>query len=187
VSESPPILHVDLVLLREDVTAEARATLLNDAAGLAAIEGLLAAGLIEAADGSDFDLAFFFALRSLAELEAFGTDARYIRFLQGGVAGAMRSFGGADAQLAAAFDSTGAFAACVGLAATPQTYDWQVREVLERWAAGKPRAACGLAIGERQRYRGIGIMFSNNPVQRPASGFEGFGVDFIAGPCRMLK
>jgi hypothetical protein len=187
VTEAPCVLHVDLVVLREDVTDGARASLIEDAGELARIERLRAAGVIEGDDGSDFDLAFFFTLGSLADLEAFGTDARYIRFLQGGLAGAMRSFGGADVQLASALDAGGPFAACAGLAATPQTYDWQVREALERWAGEGEGAACGLAIGERQRYRGIGLMFSNDPVPRPNAGFEGFGIDFIAGRCRMLK
>jgi hypothetical protein len=187
VTEAPGVLHVDLVLLREDVTDDARASLLESAGELAGIERLGAAGVIEGDHGSDFDLAFFFTLGSLADLEVFGTDIRYVRFLQGGLAGAMRSFGGADVQLTSALNAGGPFAACAGLAAAPQTYNWQVREALERWAGERQGAACGLAIGDRQRYRGIGLMFSDEPVPRPSAGFEGFGIDFIAGRCRMLK
>jgi hypothetical protein len=141
---------------------------------------------IEGEPGSDFDLAFFFVLDSFTGLEAFGTDARYIRWLQGGVARSLRSFGGADIQLFEPYEGSAPFGALVALAATPQTYDWQVRDALTKWTAGG-RALSGLAVGERQRYRGLGIMLSETPVPRPTAGFEGFGLDFIAGSCRVLS
>ncbi len=183
----PPVLHVDLVLLREDVDAGAKQGLLDEAGTLRGLAGVLAAGAIEAPEGSDFDLAFFFVLDSPANLEAFGTDARYIRFLQGGIAQALRSFGGADAQLTAPYSGVKEYAACAALAATPQTYDWQVRDALLAWTRARPDSLAGLAVGERQRYRGIGIMFSEQPITRPESGFEGFGLDFIAGRCHQLS
>jgi hypothetical protein len=92
----------------------------------------------------------------------------------------MRSFGGADIQLESELPDGDNFAASVALAASPQTYDWQVREALTSWTEGKP-AAAGLAVGERQRYRGIGIMFQTQPISRPTGAFEGFGVDFLSG------
>lgn len=180
-------MHADLVLLREDASQEDREALFREAATLRSLRGIVATGVIEADPGSDFDLAFFFVVSSLTDLEAFGTDARYVRFLQGAIARAMRSFGGADVKLSAAFDAPGEHAACVALAATPQTYDWQVSDALQAWGSRGGRALIGLATGERQRYRGIGIMFSNLPMQRPSSGFEGFGLEFIAGRCRLLS
>jgi hypothetical protein len=180
---SNPLLHVDLVLLREDLESEVKQALFEEAGALAGLDGVRQIAVIEGEAGSDFDLAFVFTLESLAQLEAFGTDERYIRFLQGGLARAMRSFGGADVQLIAQSRPPGAFAACVALAATPQTYDWQVRDALQAWA---PMSVIGLAVGERQRYRGVGVMFSDRPIQRPTRGFQGFGVDFITGPLRLL-
>ena len=142
-------------------------------------------GLISAGFGadSDFDLAFLFVLDNLSDLEAFGTDSRYIRFLQGGLARAMKSFGGADIQLLSSFERSGAFAGVVALAGTTQTYDWQVRDALAAW---DPDASAGLAVGERQRYRGVGLLFSNQPVPRPNEGFEGLGVDFVTGTYQLL-
>jgi hypothetical protein len=191
---SNQILHVDLVLLREDVSDEALSALYEEAGRLKEIEGVVQVGVIEsgarsgqAAGGSDFDLAFFFVIDSVGELEAFGTDQRYVRFLQGGVARTLRSFGGADALLRDGFCGAGEYGACAALAATPQTYDWQVQDALAGWAAFSDGALTGLAVGERQRYRGVGMIFSGQPISRPASGFEGFGLDFISGRCRLLS
>jgi hypothetical protein len=179
-----PVLHVDLVLLREDLGSDAREGLNFEAAALRDLPGLVGAGVVEAAPESDFDVAFLFALDSLPHLEDFGTNPRYIRFLQGGLAQAMRSFGGADVQLQGELREPAAHAACLALAATPQTYDWQVRDALSRWTGGAD--GVGLAVGERQRYRGLGLMFADQPIARPLIGFEGFGVDFIAGRYRRL-
>jgi hypothetical protein len=178
------VLHVDLVLLREDLGSDAREGLNYEAAALRDLPGLIGAGVVEAAPESDFDVAFLFALDSLPHLEDFGTNPRYIRFLQGGLAQAMRSFGGADVQLQGELREPSAHAACLALAATPQTYDWQVRDALSRWTGGAD--GVGLAVGERQRYRGLGLMFADQPIARPLIGFEGFGVDFIAGRYRRL-
>jgi hypothetical protein len=180
------VLHADLVLLREDVTDDARQALFDEAASLTALPGIAAIGVIEGMAGSDFDLAFFFVLDSFANLETFGTDARYIRFLQGGVARSLKSFGGADIQLMEQYRGAGRYAALAALAASPQTYDWQVRDALAAWAGG-PQSTAGLAVGERQRYRGLGIMFSDDEITRPTSGFEGFGLDFVTGACRLLS
>ena len=180
-----PVLHADFVLLQDGVGPEDIESLSLEAAALRDLAGVQRIGLINAdpESGSDFDLAFLFLLDGLSNLEAFGTDARYVRLLQGGLARAMRSFGGADVQLGGSFERSGAFAACVALAGTAQTYDWQVRDALAGWDAD---AAVGLAIGERQRYRGLGVMFSNRPISRPESGFDGFGVDFVSGAYEFL-
>jgi hypothetical protein len=180
-----PVLHVDFVVLQESVGSDEVDDLCREAAALEDLNGVQRIGLISAGFGadSDFDLAFLFLLDGLANLEGFGTDTRYIRFLQGGLAQAMKSFGGADIQLLGSFERSGAFAGCVALAGTPQTYDWQVRDALGAW---DPEASVGLAVGERQRYRGVGVLFSNQPVARPAEGFEGLGVDFVTGAYQLL-
>jgi hypothetical protein len=185
-----PLLHVDLVLLREDVSQGALADLSGEAAALRDLPGVLTIAEIAAEPAlleariSDFDRAFIYMLDSQSGLEEFGTHPRYVRFLQAGLAGAMRSFGGCDARLVATLPPPAAYAGCLALAATPQTFDWQVREAIAGWA---PDGACGLALGDRQRYRGIGLMLSHQPVPRPDSGFEGFGIDFLTGSFRVLS
>lgn len=181
------VLHLDLVLLKEDVPEEARQALFEEAGSLRDLPGVLAIGVIDSVGDSDFNLAFFFVLDGLASLESFGAHERYIAFLQGGLARSLRSFAGADVQVMAPFGGVEGYAGCVALAATPQTYDWQVRTALNGWAASGEHPLIGLAVGERQRYRGIGIMFSAQPVTRPASGFEGFGIEFISGRARLLS
>jgi hypothetical protein len=183
VSAGHPVLHVDFVLLRDGVSQADKDALMAEAASLGDLPGLLSVATITAEADSDFDLACLFVIDSRSNLEAFGTDQRYVRFLQGGVARAMRSFGGADVKLQADFDARGSIGACLALAGGPQTYDWQVQEALSALA---PAGIFGLAIGERQRYRGIGVMFSSEPITRPLSGFDGFGIDFISGPFRWL-
>lgn len=179
------VLHIDLVLLREDVTEADRAALYEEATLLAALDGVDALGVIECEADCDFEIAFFFVLRSFAELEAFGTDPRYIRFLQGGIARSLRSFAGADVRLQGPWPGAAPHGACIALMATPQTYDWQVSGALQGWLGAT--GVGGLAVGERQRYRGVGMTFSNLPIPRPQGGFEGFGLDFISGRCRLFS
>jgi hypothetical protein len=83
---------------------------------------------------SDFDLAFFFVLDAFTSLEPFGTDAAYIRFLQGKAARILRGFAGADIALDQPFPDIGPNATCLALIAPDQTYDWEVRAALESWA-----------------------------------------------------
>ena len=181
------VLHVDLALLREDAGEAAVDRLLSEAAALASLPGVSGISCVRGLEGSDFDLAFLFGIESLGGVENFGTDQRYVRFLQEGLGRALRSFGGADVLLTGrgVMPQEAAFAACAAVACGPQTYDWQVRAALDRWTAGGS-ALSGLAVGERQRYRGLAVMFSDKDIARPATGFEGFGVDFIHGAYRRL-
>ncbi|MGE0687734.1 MAG: hypothetical protein AB7P33_13395 [Dehalococcoidia bacterium] len=167
---------------------------------------------------SDFDLAFFFVLDGFTSLEPFGTDPRYIRFLQGKVARLLRGFAGADVALSAPFPDVQPFATCLALMAPEQTYDWEVRAALESWtrqAGDPPRAqphlsregglntpdasaspslasqaalnAIGLAIGERQRYRGCVLSFTTTETtpERPAD--RRFESTLIAGHATRLQ
>src|SRR5688572_23360954 len=155
------VLHVDFVSLAPGTEPAAREALIDAAAGLAEIDGVTAVGVIEADEDSAFDLGFCFLLRDFAALEPFGTDARYVRFLQGALAPLLKGLAGADVRLDRAL--TGgeeqAFASCIAVAAPEETYDWEVRERLDAWAgdAGTGTATIGLAIGDRQRFRGIGL------------------------------
>jgi hypothetical protein len=181
-----------------------------------------AAGVLPFAQSSDFDLAFFFVLETFTSLEPFGTNERYIHFLQGKVARMLRSFAGADIALQQAFPPLQPHASCLAVIAPDETYDWEIRTALEAWATETeaasraesplsrggvvssldapastparegvvsspdapasiptpgvvsspdvpaptpaPVSAIGLAIGERQRYRGCVLNFTTAPV-----------------------
>lgn len=159
------VVHLDFIALADGVTDAATDDLIASAASLATLPSVATAGVIRASreSNSDFDLAFFFVLDHFGSLEPFGTDPRYIRFLQGQVARVLRGFAGADIALRAAFPTFGRHARCLALAAPEETYDWEVWSALEEWSSGT-NAAIGLAIGERQRYRGCVIAFTSSPT-----------------------
>lgn len=135
---------------------------------------------------SDFDLAFFFVLEGFTALEPFGTHAAYIQFLQGKVARMLRGFAGADVSLRAPFPEIGAYATCLALAAPDETYDWEVWAALDDWAEGSPARAVGLAIGERQRYRGCVVTFTSTPITSISPADDRFQTSVIAGAAQQL-
>ncbi len=142
--------------------------LFAEAGNLATMDEVIDAGVIEGAPGADFELAFLFVLRDFAALEPFGTSPSYSRFLQGYVAPVLRQLAGADVRLEGEMPAIGGNAACLALMASDETYDWEVSTVLRDWA--KPFApdarAVGLAVGERQRYRGVAIAFGDATAER---------------------
>ena len=141
-------MHIDFVTLAPATGAEARSDILAQAAALAEIESVLEAGVIEAEAGSDFELALYFLLPRFSALEPFGTDGRYVRFLQGTVAPHLGTFAGADVHLEDDFDGPMASASCLALAAPPETYDWEIRGSLSAWAAGLSGSrVIGIAVG----------------------------------------
>ena len=116
----------------ERTTIGAREAVLEAAKALSAVDGVTRIGAIEAAAGSDYDLALFFMLSDSGALEPFGTDPRYVRFLQGTVAPVLKSFAGADVRLDAPLPVVEAYGACLALAAPPQTQK-QTPEVVSDW------------------------------------------------------
>jgi hypothetical protein len=179
-------LHVDLISL-QDATGEAAKVIVEAAGELTEMELVLEAGAIEGRPGSDFDLAVYFLLPSSADIEPFGTDARYVRFLQGTVAPKLTAFGGASVRLEGVFPAQRAYGACLTVEAPEETYDWEVSEKLTAWCGSQPGGGvAGLATGERQRYRGLAFAFADNelPADRPAIG--GLDVTFVAGAIRRL-
>jgi hypothetical protein len=181
------ILHVDLIALRPEVGGEAKVGLIEAAAGLTSIEGVMSVSVIEAeGEASDFDLALLYLLRDFAALEPFGTDARYTRFLQGEVAPLLRGFAGADVRLDAALPVTHGWVVLLGLTAPAETYDWEIRERLAAWAGVGASSVSGLAVGERQRYRGIALAFSDGQASRELPAGEGAEASLISGRARRL-
>jgi hypothetical protein len=181
-----PLVHVDFVSLLHDATPEGRRDLLEAARGLVGLDEVRSAGVIEAREHADFDLAFFFVLPEFGALEPFGTHPRYSRFLQHHVAPVLRSFAGADVRLEASMPLVAKQAACVALAAPEETYDWEVRAALGMWTEGLTAwsSAFGLAVGEHQGYRGLAFAFADEPLTAPRPVVEGFGVTLLAGSAR---
>jgi hypothetical protein len=181
-------MHLDLVALADHAREPQTRDLVQAASGLAAREDVICAGVIEAEAGSDFDLAFFFVLSDFSALEPFGTDERYSRFLQRHLAPVLRQLAGADVRLAAWPDAAASHASCLALAADDETYDWEVNEELESWAAALGGAsAIGLAVGERQRYRGAAIVFADPAPQQEREFEARFAADVVSGPIRKLR
>jgi hypothetical protein len=184
------VLHLDLISLAPDVTADAREALIAAAAELVSIPDVLRIGVIEAGPGAEYDIALYFVLQGFGALEPFGTNERYVRFLQGSAAPLLRGLAGADVRLEDDFPLEAApHAACLCLAAPFQTYDWEVSAALQTWRDGLDRTASviGLSIGERGRYRGLAIAFAQTPVPAEAEIRAPFGKTLITGSARTLS
>jgi hypothetical protein len=185
---SEQVLHIDLIALGDHASDLQRNALISAATSLQAMEHVLAVGLMEATDESDYDLAVFFLLDGFTSLEPFGTDPRYSQFLQGSVAPVLRGFAGADVRLESDLHIADGPAACLAIAAPDETYDWEVREALETWTETMhPDAiAIGIAVGERQRFRGAGITFGGSALaaERPVSG--ALSATLVRGVARRL-
>ena len=187
---SQQVLHLDFVSLSPASGAQDRQQLIEAAAALAAIDGVIASGVIEdeAGSGSDFDLAFYFVLNDFATLEPFGTDPRYSRFLQGEVAPRLRAFAGADVRLEDDFAASAGRGDVIAVMAPDETYDWEVRDALLAWAGatGATTSTIGLAAGERQAYRGVALAFGDTLQDAPAPDPQRFRATVLQGMSRRL-
>ncbi len=185
---SQQVLHLDFIGLRPETTQEQRTQLEEAAAGLLALDQVLGAGVISSEAGSDFDIAFLFLLPDFTDLEPFGTDPRYVRFLQGNVAPVLRAFAGADVKLEEDLDIVDGPAGCLALMAPEDTYDWEVREALDAWTGALSPAACaiGIAVGERQQYRGVSIAFGGGAPTAAKPDEGPFRPALIRGTSRRL-
>lgn len=168
------VLHLDFISLSSTAGPDDREHLLEAAAELAALPRVQSLGAIEAdaTSGSDFDLVFYFLLPEFSALEPFGTDTRYAGFLQRSVAPRLKAFAGADVRLEDDFTGAGPHAACLALMAPEETYDWEVRDALQGWcdSTGRASGVVGLAVGEKQIYRGGALAFGEARLaaERPA-------------------
>ena len=184
---SQQVLHLDFIKLTPEAGPEQRTQLEAVAAQLAAIEGVITIGVIEAEAASDFDVAFWFLLRDFVSLEPFGTDPHYSQFLQGTVARMLSAFAGANVKLEDDFEGSEGTAACLALMGPDEAYDFEVREALEAWSseAGASAATIGLAVGERQQFRGIAIAFGTS-AETPKPDIEPFRATLVRGHARVL-
>jgi hypothetical protein len=185
---SEQVLHIDLIALGDHASAPKRNDLIAAATSLRTMEHVLAVGLIEATEESDYDLVVYFLLDSFASLEPFGTDARYSQFLQGSVAPVLRGFAGADVKLESDLTMIDGSAALMAIAAPEETYDWEVREALESWTQSlrADGVAIGVAVGERQRYRGAGIAYGGDALTATHPPESPFSTTIVRGQARRL-
>jgi hypothetical protein len=186
---SQQVLHLDFIALKPETTHDQRRHLIDVAASLIGLEHVLTIGLLEAKPGADFDMVFFFLLPDFEALEPFGTDPRYSRFLQGSVAPVLRAFAGADVLLESDFDMRDGLATCIALSGPDETYDWEVREALEAWAGDRAEAAAtvvGVAVGERQRFRGASLRFGEGEDAESDSSASSLAAISIQGTATRL-
>jgi hypothetical protein len=185
---SEQVLHIDLIALGDHASAPKRNDLIAAATSLKTMEHVLAVGLIDGADGSDYDLVIYFLLDGFASLEPFGTDPRYSQFLQRSVAPVLRGFTGADVKLETDLTMIDGPAALMAIAAPEETYDWEVREALELWTQSlrATGVAVGVAVGERQRYRGAGIAFGGDALAAVHPANTPFSATIVCGQARRL-
>ena len=187
---SEQVLHLDFISLSPNTGPNDRQQLFDAAAALSALPQVASLGVIEAdaASYSDFDLVFYFLLSGFSALEPFGTDSRYAGFLQGAVAPRLRAFAGADVRLEADFSADGPRSACLAIMAPEETYDWEVREALQAWrdASGSAAGALGLAVGEKQMYRGAALAFGRSLTTPEPPDVAKFRTTLVAGEARSL-
>ena len=183
------VLHLDFVLLNDRAGPEDREALFAAAAELATLPQVEAVGVIEAEKGSDsdFDLVFHFLLPDFTALEPFGTDPRYVAFLQGAVAPRLKAFAGADVRLDDDLEAEGDFAACLAIMAPEETYDWEIHDALQASSRDVDGAvAIGLAVGEKQLYRGAALAFGSAVPSLTRPDETKFRSTLISGPARTL-
>ena len=183
---SDQVLHLDFINLTPETGSEERNQLEDAAAKLRAVDGVRGIGLLEGDGASDFDLALWFTLRDFAALEPFGTHPDYTRFLQGTVAPMLRGFAGVDVKLEEDLEAGHGAAACLVLLGPDEAYDFEVREALQTWveAVDAATAAYGVAVGERQIYRGAAVAFGPRRAGRPE--VSPFRATLIRGQARVL-
>jgi hypothetical protein len=182
-------MHIDFVAVSENATSEGLDALFAEAARLATLDEVVSAGVIEAGPGSDFELAFLFVLRDFAALEPFGTSPMYSRFLQGYIAPVLRLLAGADVRLEGDMPAIAGQGACLALAADDETYDWEVSDTLNDWSRGLEAvgSVVGIAMGERQRFRGVGLAFGDAPLTPVKVSDERFTSTLVMGKARSLR
>jgi hypothetical protein len=182
-------MHIDFVAVSDQATPERLNDLFAEAARLATLDEVVSAGIIEADSGSDFELAFLFLLQDFAALEPFGTSPMYSRFLQGYVAPVLRLLAGADVRLEGDMPAIAGQAVCLALAADDEIYDWEISDALNDWSRhGSPKGAvAGMAVGERQRFRGIGLAFADAQMTPVKVADERFASTLVAGKARSLR
>lgn len=194
----PTALHLLLVHLRPAVAPGQRADLAEGLASLRPLDGVIHIGHVEGtADVSTHDLGIFVYLRDAAALERFGTHPLLMEYLQRSFLPVVEEFVSMDVAVEDGPAERYGAALCFCLDFRPDTYDWQVRSVLERLAGNPAKgtllgASVGVALNQRQPFRAGGLVFAASPaglsaVPLPALNADAAsGLVAVAGPASRL-
>ena len=162
----PTVLHLLLVHLGPSVTAGQREALVEGLTALQSVKGVLHMGRVEGREGvSTHDLALFVYLLDAAALERFGTHPLLMEYLQRSFLPVVGDFVSMDVAVdGGPVEGYGA-ALCFCLDFRADTYDWQVRAVLEQVAGNTDKgrilgAGVGVALNQRQPFRAGGLVFA---------------------------
>lgn len=161
-----PILHLILMKLRPEVDAAYREQIIAGWAALSEVPGVLCLGAVpEAGTGATHHLALFGVMRDVLTMEAFGTDARHMAFLQAHFIPALHSFASADLLLTSPPPPDYGSLFCFLFNTEDGVYEWQVRAAFAALFTGSGATAisAGTAVDHRQRYRAGGILFFTAP------------------------
>lgn len=181
------VLHADFISLGPGQASSVREGVIEAAAALSAVPGASQVFALVPEGETGGTLGLFFLLVDLSALEAFGTDQRYTAFLQKVVAPVLGSLAGADVRTEGTLDDRADEAACLALSAPPNAYDWEVKAALETWRDSiDAPGLTGLAIGERQRFRGLGLVAAEGASSLAPPSLAKFGTTWLAGRLRRL-
>jgi hypothetical protein len=191
-------LHLLLAHLRRAATPGQREALLEGLAPLRSVKGVLHMGRVEGTEGvSTHDVGLFVYLRDAAALERFGTHPLLMKYLQQSFLPAVEEFVSMDVAVEGGPLEGYRAALCFCLDFRPDTYDWQVRSVLDQLAghAGKGGllgASVGVALNQRQPFRAGGLVFAASAGDLSAARLAPLkentttGLVAVAGPASPL-
>jgi hypothetical protein len=161
----PTALHLLLVHLRPAATPGQRDALVEGLTPLRSVKGVLHMGRVEGTESvSTHDLGLFVYLRDAAALERFGTHPLLMKYLQQSFLPVVEDFVSMDVAVEGGLAERYGAALCFCLDFRPDTYDWQVRSVLEQLAGNTDNgrllgASVGVALNQRQPFRAGGLVF----------------------------
>jgi hypothetical protein len=183
----PTALHLLLVHLRPAVAAGQRDALVEGLTPLRSLNGVVHIGCVEGKEGvSTHDLGLFVYLRDAAALERFGTHPLLMKYLQQSFLPVVEDFVSMDVAVEGGPAERYGAALCFCLDFRSDTYDWQVRSVLEQLAGDTDKgtllgASVGVALNQRQPFRAGGLVFAASPNDLSAVRLPPLNADAAAG------
>ncbi len=194
----PTALHLLLVHLRPAVASAQRDALVEGLAPLRSLKGVLHIGHVAGTESvSTHDLGIFVYLRDAAALERFGTHPLLMEYLQRSFLPAVEDFVSMDVAVDSGPVERYGAALCFCLDFRPDTYDWQVRSVLEQLSGNPDKGtllgtSVGVALNQKQPFRAGGLLFAASPAGLSAVRLPPLNADAasdlvaVAGPASLL-
>ena len=194
----PTVLHLLLVHLGPSVSSGQREALVEGLTALRSVKGVLHMGRVEGREGvSTHDLGLFVYLQDAAALERFGTHPLLMEYLQRSFLPVVDDFVSMDVAVEGGPVEGYGAAICFCLDFRPDTYDWQVRSVLEQVAGNTDKgrllgASVGVALNKRQPFRAGGLVFAASAGDLsevrlpPPDADAASGLVAVAGPASPL-